>query len=325
MQTPCTTAEAAPALLLVTDPEPWLERDFLTTAHAWIDTRIEALGLQRTGEFEQPHVQPWSTVLRAPTTRGPVWFKAVTDQLRHEAAVHQLIAARCPDRVPPLLAWDPETGWMLMADAGQRLREVVEAEHSLARWHDVLGATAHIQLAMTEDVPALLATGLPHYRLESLADEYAGFVADIDVEQRFVDAREQVAEMAAELASYGIAESVQHDDLHDGQVFVKNGTHLILDWGDACVSHPFFTLAVTLLGQLAWGLHDEPSSEDTAPYRDHYLAPFAAAYDVDVADLAPAADLGARLGWACRAVNGHVPGEHAATHTRLRMFLDGVV
>jgi len=309
----------------VTETDHWRDPDFLQRAYAWIDARLGDLGLPRVGETEQPHVQPWSTVLRVPTTLGPVWFKAVSDQFRHEAAVHQLIAARCPDRVPPLLAWDAETGWMLMADAGRRLREVVEAEQSLERWHDVLGATAEIQLAVTDDVPALLATGLPHYRLETLADDYAAFVTTIDVEQRFVDAREQVAEMAARLAAFGIAESVQHDDLHDGQVFVKDGTHLVLDWGDACVSHPFFTLAVTLLGQLAWGLDDEPHSEDTAPYRDRYLAPFAAAYDVDVADLAPAADLGARLGWACRAVNGHVPGQDSATVTRLRMFLDGVV
>jgi hypothetical protein len=30
-----------------------------------------------------------------------------------------------------------------------------------------------------------------------------------------------------------------------------------------------------------------------------------------------------RLGWACRAVNGHVPGDERGTVTRLRMFLDG--
>jgi len=28
-------------------------------------------------------------------------------------------------------------------------------------------------------------------------------------------------------------------------------------------------------------------------------------------------------GWACRAVNGHVPGEDKATSARLRMFVDG--
>lgn len=310
---------------LVTRTEQWQDAAFLAAAHIWIDDRLADLGLVRAGTIEQPHVQPWSTVLRVPTDDGQVWFKAVDDRFRYEAAVHQLIAGRCPDRVPPLLARDTETGWMLMADGGRRLREVVEVERSLERWHDALRATAEIQLAVCDDVPALLDTGLPHYRLENLAVDYAAFVASIGAERRFVDAQDQVAEMAAELDSYGIAESVQHDDLHDGQVFVREQTQVILDWGDACISHPFFTLAVTLLGQIAWGLDDEANSEDTAPYRDSYLAPFAAASGREVADLAPAADLAARLGWACRAVNGHVPGDDAATDARLRMFLDGVV
>ena len=28
----------------------------------------------------------------------------------------------------------------------------------------------------------------------------------------------------------------------------KDGRYLLLDWGDACVTHPYFTLAVTLDG-----------------------------------------------------------------------------
>ena len=40
----------------------------------------------------------------------------------------------------------------------------------------------------------------------------------------------------------------------------------------------------------------------------------------DVSEAVPDA---LRLGWAVRAVNGHVDGELGATHARLRMFLDG--
>jgi Phosphotransferase enzyme family len=126
-----------------------------------------------------------------------------------------------------------------------------------------------------------------------------------------------------QLSAYGIPETIQHDDLHDGQVFVRDGAELVMDWGDACVSHPFFTLSVTLEGVIAWGLDDEEDSEDIRPYRDAYLAPFASAYDRDARDLAAAVDVALRLGWACRAVNGHVPGDDERTHTRLRMFLDG--
>jgi hypothetical protein len=62
------------------------------------------------------------------------------------------------------------------------------------------------------------------------------------------------------------------------------------------------------------------NSEDTEPYLRAYLAPYAERYD---GDLVAASRLAIRLGWACRAVNGHLPSDKEHTLTRLRMFLDG--
>ncbi len=39
--------------------------------------------------------------------------------------------------------------------------------------------------------------------------------------------------------------SLQHDDLHDGNVFVRNG-YRFFDWGDAYLGHPFALLLVAL-------------------------------------------------------------------------------
>lgn len=65
-------------------------------------------------------------------------------------------------------------------------------------------------------------------------------------------------------------------------------------------------------------------SVDTAPYGDAYLAPFAGT--AGAAELVAACALARRLGWACRAVNGHLGGsEHEHTGVRLRMFLDSGV
>jgi hypothetical protein len=184
----------------------------------------------------------------------------------------------------------------------------------------VLGLCAAVQLDLTDSVDTMLGLGVPDLRLATLPEKYERFVTGLDAEPRFRRATGYVAELSEALAGYGIDETIQHDDLHDGQVFVKDGRHLLMDWGDACISHPFFTLSVTLEGVIAWGLDDVEGSVDTVPFRDAYLQPFAERYDVD---LAAAAEVAVRLGWACRAVNGHVPGEDKATLARLRMFLDG--
>jgi len=298
----------------------WQDPRWLAGAHEWIDTELVRLGMVRVGQIEQPHVYPWSTVLRVPTEAGPVWFKANYAPLVHEAALVELLAARRPDCVPPLLASDLGRGWMLMADAGEQLRARVISQGTLDDWFDVLPLYAGLQLDLEADVDELLALGVPDLRLATLPERYDRLMAHLDPAPRFRDAAPVIADLCRQLAAFGIAETLQHDDLHDGQVFVRDGELRLLDWGDACVSHPFFTLAVTLQGVLSWGLEDIEDSVDTSPFRDAYLAPYAERYD---GDLLAASVLAMRLGWACRAVNGHVDGDDEKTITRLRMFLDG--
>jgi Ser/Thr protein kinase RdoA (MazF antagonist) len=260
-------------------------------------------------------------VLRVPTEHGDVWFKANADALRHEAALVTVLAGRRPDCVPPLLGADLERGWMLMVDAGTQLRHLQASERDLGRWLEILPLYAGLQLALAGDVDELLALGVPDLRLATLAERYEQVLDEVAVERRFRDAVPRVAELCEELAAYGIPETVQHDDLHDGQVFVRDGRYLLLDWGDACVSHPFFTLSVTLEGMLAWGLDDVENAVDTTPFRDAYLAPWSERYD---GDLVAACGIALRLGWVCRTVNCHFGGgDPENTPVRLRMFLDG--
>lgn len=304
------------------DAARWTEPAFLDPAHAWIVEQLAGLGLAVTGELEQPHVMRWSTVIRVPTADGPVWFKANDGSLRHEAAVTALLASRHPGNVPPLLAADVDRGWMLMADAGRRLREVLPEEGSLDRWLGVLRTVAEIQLACEDAVDELLAMGVPDRRLATLPDAYDRLASELRIEPRFRAATPYVRELCDRLAAFGIRETLQHDDLHDAQVYVKDGVDLVMDWGDACVSHPFFTLSVTLEGVISWGLDDVEDSVDTGPFRDAYLAPYAAAYpELGRDDLLAAVEAALRLGWACRFVNGLVPGDDPGP--RLRMFLDG--
>ena len=87
----------------------------------------------------------------------------------------------------------------------------------------------------------------------------------------------------------------------------------------AVVSHPFFTLSVTLEGGVAWGLDDVEDSEDIWPYVDTYLAHYAP----DRPELREAVPAALRLGWVCRALNQPEVSGDEHTRTRLRMFLDG--
>ena len=215
---------------------------------------------------------------------------------------------------------------MLMEDGGTTLRELIAAEHSLGRWVDVLRLYATVQIDLSGAVDELLSLGVPDLRLDVLPARAEAMFDELvelpDSERRrLYESLPWMREACAELGAAGIPETIQHDDLHDAQIFVRDGRYQLLDWGDACVSHPFFSLAVTLEGVIAWGIDDEEGSEPTEPYRDAYLQAFRGRTAGDLVRLSTTA---CRLGWVCRAVNGRT-AEHSDESTRLRlgMFLDG--
>jgi hypothetical protein len=247
-------------------------------------------------------VRPWSTVLRVPTANGDLYFKAVAPIHRFEAALTGLLAELQPGRVPEVIGVDAERGWMLIRDGGTRLRELVETRADLHHWERLLPEYAQLQIEMAPHAERLLALGVPDERLsalpghfrELLATRIAGLTAD--EHRRLIDAVPRVEAMCRELAAFGIPETIQHDDLHDGQVFVRDGRYRFFDWGDSCVSHPFHSLTVTLRG-VSWKLGLEPGGPDLCRLRDAYLEPFAG--------LNEAAEIAYRTGTIARSLACH--------------------
>jgi hypothetical protein len=298
----------------------WSEPAWLAEAQAWIDAQLDRLGLAHAGPVEQPHVRPWATALRIPTTGGPLWFKAAIPELAYEPAIVELVSRRRPDLVPELLAKDLDRGWMLTTDGGERLRELVERERSLDRWLDALPRYAELQLALGADGEGFVSLGVPNRSLAGLPAEYQALLERMP--GRYEGTTPRVAELCAELAALGLFETIQHDDLHDAQIFVRGGRYVFFDWGDACVSHPFFSMSVTLQGNIAWGLDDVEGSVDVTPFRDAYLEPFTAL--ASRAELRAALDAALRLGWVCRALNVERFALALDPPDRARLLLEGV-
>jgi Phosphotransferase enzyme family len=276
---------------------PWTSPDWLAEAAAWISQRAEVIG-----EIEQPHVRWWSTVLRVPTTEGDLYFKAVAAIHRFEAALTGLLAELQPGRVPDVVAVDDERGWMLMRDGGTRLRELVETRADLHHWERLLPDYAQLQIEMAPQAERLLALGVPDERLSAIPGHFRELLATrpkgltAEEHQRLIDAVPRVEDTCRELAAHGIPETIQHDDFHDGQVFVRDGGYRFFDWGDSCVSHPFHSLTV-ILRAIAWKLDLEPGGRELQRLRDAYLEPFG--------DLQPVAELAYRTGTIARSLAWH--------------------
>lgn len=265
---------------MLTDPSLWL-----AAAHAWIHAELERQEIHVNGAIEQPHMRPWSHVLRVPTTIGDVFFKAVAPELRHEVALTAILAHWYPDWMVPLLAADTERGWMLMPDGGVRLREIFRSDRDLRHWQDVLPRYAELQRDIAGHTDELLALGVPDRRLDTLPAQYARLLEEhdalsIDLQdglpaeayQRLRDLTPYVAALCAELSSYNLPASLHHGDLHDGNIFMPDGHFRFFDWGDASISHPFFSLRTMFVSvEMSLGLEEGVEPEQL---RDAYLEPW---------------------------------------------------
>jgi hypothetical protein len=314
----------------------WTRPEWLEEATAWVRDRVDV-----SGEIEQTHVYWWSTVLRVPTPDGVVWFKACHPSHGFEPALTLELAQLRPERIIEVLAADLDRGWMITADAGTRLRELLTSADELSRWEGVLASYADLQLAAADHADRLVELGVPNDGLARLPARFERVLGDrelllVDREDgldpgqldRLTASTPEVERLCAELAAAGIPETIQHDDLHDGNVFVQDGEYLVFDWGDACVSHPFHTLTVTLRAT-AWRFELEPAGPPLERMRDAYLEPFGA-YG-SRAELLDAFAIAYRLGTIARALSWYraveaVPGlaheDSDSVPYGLRLFLE---
>jgi len=289
----------------------WRRRAWRGSAVRWAERRLAERRIQLTGRPDQFHIRPWSTVILLPTDSGPVFFKATLPPLRFEAGLTAAIAVWAPNEVANPLAIDARRGWLLLEDGGQRLREIIAKDRAVGHWQRILPHYAELQLAMASHVRHALKLGTPDRRAVALVTRYRRLLDEsslVRTRLREGVTRPQakaLSELAREVGVWTeelgiVPETIQHDDLHDGQVFVKDGRYRVLDWGDACVSHPFFSMSV-VERSVAYRFDLKPGSKVIARLRDIYLEPFTAF--ASPARLRAIYPLAIRLGWISRALS----------------------
>jgi hypothetical protein len=214
-------------------------------------------------------------VWKVPLDGDAAYVKACRPIQAFEPAVTSALAGRWPDRVAEVLAFDPDRSWLLTADAGT---PIGDDGNPPELWAEVLPRYAELQRGETGHVAEHVASGMPDLRLAAFADRFDELLErELPIEAIEVKAarrlRPHLAALVDELASAGIADSVEHADLHLRSVFRRDGRLRILDWGDASVGHPFFSPVVTFafLREVNGLTPDDPWFDRL---RDAYLEPW---------------------------------------------------
>lgn len=266
----------------------WQDPDWRKQVNDWIHAETKRHSIEITGEIEQPHVYAWSTVMHVPTDQGKLFFKATAPETIYEAALTQALANWFPDCMPEFVAVDVGRGWMLMRDGGEPLRASIRPTRDLAPWKPVIARYAEVQIGLAEHVTELLSLRLPDHRLSVLPELFPQLLADeeslmIDQEKGLTSAEWEVVksktarfeQICRDLAAFGIPESLNHGDFHDGNILVKDGRITFFDWGDASVTHPFTSLRTFFVSiEMALDLEEYALTPEMEELLNLYLEPF---------------------------------------------------
>ncbi len=224
---------------------------------AWVHDQLVRLGGQLVGPLEREHVRPWATAVRVPTDLGLLWFKAHSRSLSNEAGVTRVLADLRPDLVLEVLAADEDRCWLLTRDAGDKLRTHLVTAADVHLLEPVLASYGDLQRRAAARVPDLLAAGALDRRSSRLGelmlaalrdDEATGGAGQVDplttAEIDRLAALAPTLDEAAAQVAVVVPDSIEHSDLHDGNVFVLDGVCRVGDFGDSSVSQPLASLLV---------------------------------------------------------------------------------
>ena len=230
---------------------PWERAGWFAEAGNWIQFQLDRLNLQITGSVAQHRaLQHSAAVLRVPTSSGQLYFKAAYDKPPLESRLHALLSRQWPEQVPAMLAVDHQRNWMLLPD----LAPGSERQHGPGSLARAAAAMGRIQAESTGILDALQQAGCS----EQGAAALEAFLRADDFQQRIPELPEaglseaeredlgraagRLADSCGRLADCGVPDTLVHPDFRAPNFFVGADSVRIIDWEDASIAPPFFTL-----------------------------------------------------------------------------------
>ena len=139
------------------------------------------------------------------------------------------------------------------------MRDTTYADHDLTRWEPMLRQYATFQQAHIGRTAELLALGCPIAASRGCRTSstrwpptasilWVGKPDGVPAEEyaRLAEFRPRFARLCAELADFGLPETLYHEDFGPGNITVRDGEFVFIDWAECGVGHPFYSLMMVL-------------------------------------------------------------------------------
>ena len=223
----------------------------------WIESVIEPMGFHLTGEFRQLNASPSFSLVRFGTDGPALWFKAVGEPNQREYAITCTLAQLFPDYLSSILASRPDwNGWLSLEVRGKLLYEVQDQ----LLWERAAASLAKLQIQSIGRASQILGAGahdVGPVALSKLIQPFMNVVAELMERQTKVpppilDRRDlllledSLQSAIGAMEAIGLPETLGHLDLNPGNIILSEKCCAFLDWAEAYVGNPLFSLQYLL-------------------------------------------------------------------------------
>lgn len=232
---------------------PFAALGWFQELHDWIEGVIEPLGIHLNSSFRQLNASPSFSLIRFETDGPALWFKAVGEPNQREFAITQTLAKRFPDHVAPLIAVRPKwNGWLTREVEEMNLSETQEP----TLWAKAAAGLAELQVASIGHDQEMLSAGAHDLSFGALSELVLPFLETVatlmDQQSKIpppVLTRTELARMGQVvrqsldvLQEVGVPDTLGHLDLNPGNIVISPQACTFLDWTEAYVGQPLWSL-----------------------------------------------------------------------------------
>lgn len=201
-----------------------------------------------------------SVVKKISTSQGVFYLKQTPPALFIEHNIISFLLAQGCQHIPTVIAKNEQYHCFLTKACGDVSLRALFSKNNI----DIdllrrgISHYVSIQKKLENRSPILLASGLLDWRLDKFPLLYQELIQETDLlisdglSQKEIDALNQhydfCGEQCERLANYKIFETINHCDFQDNNILIskETGELSIIDWGEAVISHPFFSLNICL-------------------------------------------------------------------------------
>lgn len=236
---------------------PFVRLGWFCELRNWIESVIKPMGFRINGEFRQLNASPSFSLIRFKTNGPALWFKAVGEPNQKEFGITCALAQLFPDYLPRILSSRPAwNGWLTREVEGKVLMEVQEQ----APWERATAALARLQIQSIDRGSRILGAGVRDLGSAALSKVIQPFMSVVSqlmerqtkvpppvLDHKDLSLLTNTLRASIEaMEATGVPETLGHLDLNPGNIIVSENRCAFLDWAEAYMGNPLFSLEYLL-------------------------------------------------------------------------------